>query len=47
MIALLQRDLILAVRAGGGFGLGMAFFLKVVILVPLGIGPDMEILSKV
>ena len=47
MIALLQRDLLLAVRAGGGFGLGMAFFLIVVILVPLGIGPDMEILSKV
>ena len=47
MIALLQRDLILAVRAGGGFGLGMAFFLIVVILVPLGVGPDMEILSKV
>ena len=47
MIALLQRDLILAVRAGGGFGLGMAFFLIVVILVPLGIGPDMVILSKV
>ena len=47
MSALLQRDLILAVRAGGGFGLGMAFFLIVVILVPLGIGPDMEILSKV
>ena len=47
MIALLQRDLILAVRAGGGFGLAMAFFLIVVILVPLGIGPDMEILSKV
>ena len=37
MIALLQRDLILAVRAGGGFGLGMAFYLIVVILVPLGI----------
>ena len=47
MIALLQRDLILAVRAGGGFGLGMAFFLIVVILVPLGFGPDMEKLSKV
>ena len=47
MIALLQRDLILAIRAGGGFGLGMTFFLIVVILVPLGIGPDMEILSKV
>ncbi|MDG1764689.1 MAG: heme exporter protein CcmB, partial [Paracoccaceae bacterium] len=47
MIALLQRDLILAIRAGGGFGLGMAFFLMVVVLVPLGIGPDMVILVKV
>ena len=47
MIALLQRDLLLAVRAGGGFGLGVAFFLIVVVLVPLGIGPDMVILSKV
>ena len=47
MIALLQRDLILAIRAGGGFGLGMAFFLMVVVLVPLGIGPDMVILAKV
>ena len=47
MIALLQRDLILAIRAGGGFGLGMAFFLMVVVLVPLGIGPDMDILAKV
>ena len=47
MIALLQRDLLLAIRAGGGFGLGVAFFLIVVVLVPLGIGPDMVILSKV
>ena len=47
MIALLQRDLLLAVRAGGGFGLGVAFFLIVVILMPLGIGADMVILSKV
>ena len=47
MMALLQRDLILAIRAGGGFGLGMAFFLIVVVLVPLGIGPDMVILAKV
>ncbi|MCP4819340.1 MAG: heme exporter protein CcmB, partial [Shimia sp.] len=30
MIALLTRDLKLAVRAGGGFGLGLAFFLIVV-----------------
>ncbi|WP_341366389.1 heme exporter protein CcmB [Yoonia sp. BS5-3] len=47
MIALLIRDLRLAVRAGGGFGLGLAFFLIVVILVPFGVGPDTALLSKV
>lgn len=40
MGALLIRDLRLGVRAGGGFGLGLAFFLIVVVLVPLGVGPE-------
>lgn len=40
MIALLIRDLRLAVRAGGGFGLGLAFFLILATLVPLGVGPE-------
>ncbi|AWD20391.1 heme exporter protein CcmB [Pseudogemmobacter blasticus] len=40
MIALLVRDLRLAFRAGGGFGLGLAFFLLVAVLVPLGVGPE-------
>ncbi len=40
MIALLIRDLRLAVRAGGGFGLSLAFFLILVVLVPFGVGPD-------
>ncbi|AOZ69537.1 heme exporter protein CcmB [Rhodobacter xanthinilyticus] len=40
MIAVLLRDLRLAVRAGGGFGLGLAFFLIVVTLVPFGVGPE-------
>jgi len=40
MTALFLRDLRLAVRAGGGFGLGLAFFLLVAVLVPLGIGPE-------
>ena len=47
MIALLRRDLALAVRAGGGFGLGLAFFLIVTVLVPFGIGPDSALLSRV
>jgi heme exporter protein B len=40
MWALLIRDLRLAVRAGGGFGLGLSFFLLVAVLVPLGVGPQ-------
>ena len=47
MIAVLVRDLRLAVRAGGGFGLGLAFFLIVVVLVPFGVGPEREILSRI
>ncbi|SDN36025.1 heme exporter protein B [Lutimaribacter pacificus] len=40
MIALLIRDMKLGTRAGGGFGLGLAFFLIVVVLVPFGVGPE-------
>ena len=47
MIALLRRDLRLAVRAGGGFGLGLAFFLIVVILVPFAVGPEAAVLSRI
>lgn len=47
MIALLMRDLRLAVRAGGGFGLGLAFFLIVVVLVPFGVGPEGGTLGRI
>ncbi len=47
MIALLKRDLKLAVRAGGGFGLGLAFFLIVIVLVPFGVGPDAAVLTRI
>lgn len=47
MIALFTRDLALAVRAGGGFGLGLAFFLIVTVLVPFGVGPESGILSVI
>ena len=46
MIALLARDLRLAFRAGGGFGLGLAFFLIVVTLVPFSVGPQSELLAR-
>lgn len=47
MIALLLRDLRLAMRAGGGFGLGLAFFLIVVTLVPFGVGPQSGLLATI
>ena len=47
MIALVTRDMRLAVRAGGGFGLGLAFFLIVVVLVPFGVGPQSALLSRI
>ncbi|MFN3970804.1 MAG: heme exporter protein CcmB [Gemmobacter sp.] len=47
MIALIARDLALAIRAGGGFGLGLAFFLLVAVLVPLGVGPEPATLGRI
>jgi len=47
MRALLRRDLRLALRTGGGAGLGLAFFLIVVMLIPFGIGPDTALLARV
>lgn len=37
----------LAMRAGGGFGLALAFFLIVVVLVPFGVGPEREVLARI
>ena len=47
MRALLIRDLRLALRAGGGFGLGLAFFLIVVVLVPFSVGPQSDLLGRI
>lgn len=47
MKALLIRDLKLALRAGGGFGLGLAFFLILTVMVPFGVGPQSQLLSKI
>jgi|TARA_R100000655_G_scaffold25333_3_gene51505 heme exporter protein B len=47
VIALLRRDLMLAFRAGGGFGLGLAFFLIVTVLVPFSVGPHPDLLGTI
>lgn len=46
-MALLKRDLVLAWRQGGGVGTAVGFFLTVVVLFPLGIGPDQTLLQRI
>lgn len=47
MLALLIRELRLATRAGGGFGLAVAFFLILCTLVPFGVGAAPALLSRI
>jgi len=44
--ALLVQDVRLAVRAGGGAALALAFFAAVATLFPLALGPDLRLLSR-
>ncbi|TPE53843.1 heme exporter protein CcmB [Amaricoccus solimangrovi] len=46
-LAVLAREFRLALRSGGGAGLGIAFFVMLVPLVPFGIGPDPDRLAPV
>jgi len=46
-LALVRRDLALATRAGGGAGLGVVFFLAVVVVTPFAIGPDLNLLARI
>ncbi|OQM77184.1 heme exporter protein CcmB [Manganibacter manganicus] len=47
MLALYLRDLSLSIRAGGGALTGIIFFLAVVVAVPFGVGPDLNLLSRI
>jgi len=47
LIALLRRDMRLAVRVGGGALMGVLFFLIVVTLTPFAIGPDLALLQRI
>jgi heme exporter protein B len=47
LAALFVRDVRLAVRIGGGAIVGVLFFLIVVTLVPLAIGPDLALLARI
>lgn len=46
-LSLLLRDVRLAVRVGGGGGMAVFFFLIVLSIVPLGVGPDLNLLTRI
>ncbi len=46
-LALTFRDLRLAVREGAALGTALGFYLIVVALMPLGVGPDLKLLSRI
>jgi heme exporter protein B len=45
--ALLARELLLATRDGSALGTALGFYLIVVALMPLGLGPDLALLSRI
>jgi len=45
--ALIRRDLMLATRQGGGVGTAIGFFVTVIVLLPLGLGPDQTLLQRI
>src|SRR5690554_5232539 len=47
LAAVLVRDIRLAVRVGGGAGIGALFFLIVVVLTPFAVGPDLALLGRI
>jgi heme exporter protein B len=46
LLALLRRDIQVALRIGGGALIGVLFFLIVVVLMPFAVGPDLALLKK-
>ena len=46
-LALLRRDIALALREGGAIGTAMGFYLIVVAILPLGLGPDLNLLNRI
>jgi heme exporter protein B len=45
--AILRRDVLLGWRQGGGAGAALAFMLSVLLLIPLAIGPDQNLLQRI
>ncbi len=46
-LTLLRRDITLGLREGAATGTALGFYLVVVSLMPLGLGPDLNLLSRI
>jgi heme exporter protein B len=46
-LALLARDVRLAFREGGAIGTALGFYLVVIAIAPLGLGPDLNLLARI
>lgn len=46
-VTLLRRDITLALREGGAIGTALGFYLIVIAMLPLGLGPDLNLLSRI
>jgi heme exporter protein B len=46
LLALIKRDIRIALRIGGGALIGVLFFLTVVVLMPFAVGPDLALLAR-
>jgi heme exporter protein B len=46
-LALLARDVKLAFREGGAIGTALGFYLVVIAIAPLGLGPDLNLLARI
>lgn len=47
VLAIVARDIRLAAGKGGGIGTALGFFLIVVSMIPLGLGPDANLLARI
>jgi heme exporter protein B len=47
LAALVLRDLRLATRVGGGFALGLVFYLSLIAILPFAVGPDLALLARI
>ncbi len=46
-LSLLTRDVLLAWREGGAIGVALGFYLVVIAIAPFGLGPDLNLLSRI